>query len=95
MRVLEARFHPYKKNGDRAVVIGRVLCDGRRAVVEPARVEPSALNGASGFDLDAALAKLSFLVQTSVPEPFNKLQEIRSDFWSFVEIESERVSQGG
>ena len=35
VRVLEARFHPGSKSERGTVVVGRVLCDGRAARIEP------------------------------------------------------------
>jgi hypothetical protein len=74
MPLLEARFHPQKKGGDNVVVVGRVHCQGRSARVESER------DG-------EMLEKLLFLVRESEPEPYQRLLALRSDFWSFVEID--------
>ena len=74
MPLLEARFHPQKKSGNGVVVVGRVRCDGTSAAVEPLS------NG-------EMLEKLLFLVRESEPRPYERLTALRSDFWSFVEIE--------
>ncbi len=82
MRVLEARFHPQQKTGGEFIVVGHVVWDSddRRPVVQPsralmARSEPATL-----------LSKLQYLVSTSGQQGFDRLQLLRSQFWSFVEI---------
>jgi hypothetical protein len=82
MRVLEARFHPQQKTGGEFIVVGHVVWDGAsaRPVVQPsqallARSEPATL-----------LSKLQYLVASSGQEAFDRLQVLRSQFWSFVEI---------
>jgi len=74
MPLLEARFHPQKRAGNGVVVVGRVRCDGTSAEVEPLS------NG-------EMLEKLLFLVRESEPKPYERLKALRSDFWSFVEID--------
>lgn len=75
MLVLEARFHPQKKNGPGVVVVGRVYCDGDRSWV------------AAGVRSDGAMiAKLRYLVTASNPDPYQKLLKLTSDFWSFVAV---------
>jgi hypothetical protein len=82
MRVLEARFHPQQKASGEFIVVGHVVWDGdgARPVVQPsnallARGEPATL-----------LSKLQYLVSSSGQEAFDRLQMLRSQFWSFVEI---------
>lgn len=82
MRVLEARFHPQQKTAGDFIVVGHVVweTDDRRPVVQPsqallARSEPATL-----------LSKLQYLVSTSGQQAFDRLQVLRSQFWSFVEI---------
>jgi hypothetical protein len=82
MRVLEARFHPQQKTGGEFIVVGHVVWDGdgARPVVQPSRAllsrgEPATL-----------LSKLQYLVSASGQEAFDRLQMLRSQFWSFVEI---------
>ena len=85
MRVLEARFHPWRKAQGPFLVVGRVLCRGRRAVVEATAPgdddEESARRG-------TMLQKLNYLVGRSTPGAFQRLLRLRSEFWSFVEIEA-------
>lgn len=82
MRVLEARFHPRQKGGGDFLVVGHVVWEGERArpVVQPShellmRSEPATL-----------LSKLQYLVSVNGPESFQRLQLLRSQFWSFVEV---------
>jgi hypothetical protein len=74
MPLLEARFHPQKKSGDGVVVVGRVRCDGTNVSVE------AMSNG-------EMLEKLLYLVRESEPRPYERLTALRSEFWSFVEID--------
>jgi hypothetical protein len=83
MRVLEARFHPWRKAQGPFVVVGRVFCQRRRAVVEPA---PTGVEESVGARQGSMLQKLEYLVDRSGRDAFRRLQELRSDFWSFVEI---------
>src|SRR5262249_10186842 len=73
MPLLEARFHPQKKDGEVVVVVGRVRCEGSQADIEPIR------NG-------EMLEQLRYLVRESEPEPYEGLGARRSKFWSSVEI---------
>jgi hypothetical protein len=84
MRVLEARFHPWRKARGPFVVVARVLCRRRRAVVE------AALAAADEPVIplqETMLQKLEYLVARSGPDTFHRLQDLRSEFWSFVEVE--------
>ncbi|HXU62749.1 MAG TPA: hypothetical protein VN962_13660 [Polyangia bacterium] len=90
MRVLEARFHPQQKTGGEFIVVGHVVWDheDRRPVVQPStalmtRSEPATL-----------LSKLQYLVSTSGQQGFDRLQLLRSQFWSFVEIPQSSPSGG-
>ena len=83
MRVLEARFHPHSKKRGVPVAVARVLCDEERAVIEP--IEPS-LQHVEPFDPGALMKKLTFLVESAMPQPFEQLSTLRSDFWSFAEV---------
>jgi hypothetical protein len=83
MRVLEARFHPWRKARGPFVVVGRVLCRRRKAVVEPAA--PVA-EDAPEVRRETMLQKLDYLVARSGRNAFQRLLELRSEFWSFVEI---------
>lgn len=82
MRVLEARFHPRQKTGGDFIIVGHVVweTEGGRAVVQPSsallsRAEPATL-----------LSKLQYLVALNGAASFERLQVLRSQFWSFVEV---------
>ncbi len=82
MRVLEARFHTKIKDSGSFIVVGHVVWDSERAwpVVQPStellmRDEPATL-----------LSKLQYLVAVNGQESFQRLQVLRSQFWSFVEV---------
>ena len=82
MRVLEARFHPRQKTGGDFIVVGHVVWEKEdgRAVVQPSsallsRAEPATL-----------LSKLQYLVSLDGAASFERLQVLRSQFWSFVEV---------
>jgi hypothetical protein len=82
LRVLEARFHPRQKTGGDFIVVGHVVWEGEQArpVVQPSsslltRSEPATL-----------LSKLQYLVSINGQESFDRLQMLRSQFWSFVEV---------
>jgi hypothetical protein len=82
VRVLEARFHPQQKGLGEFVVVGHVVWEEARAhpVVQPSsallmRSEPATL-----------LSKLQYLVSVNGCGSFERLQLLRSQFWSFVEV---------
>jgi hypothetical protein len=82
MRVLEARFHTGTKGSGEFIVVGHVVWDGEHAgpVVQPStellmRSEPATV-----------LSKLQYLVSLNGRESFDRLQVLRSQFWSFVEV---------
>jgi hypothetical protein len=82
LRVLEARFHPRQKSGGDFIVVGHVVWEGdsEHPVVQPSstlltRSEPATL-----------LSKLQYLVSINGRESFERLQVLRSQFWSFVEV---------
>jgi hypothetical protein len=81
MRVLEARFHPWRKARGPFLVVARVVCRRRRAVVEPT------VSGLEDRSPSTMLQKLEYLVARSGPDTFDRLRQLRSDFWSFVEID--------
>lgn len=75
MFVLEARFHPQKRNGTGVIVVGRVYCDGDRSWVS------------AGEQSDGAMvSKLRYLVTVNSPHPYQKLLTLTSDYWSFVDV---------
>jgi hypothetical protein len=91
MRVLEARFHPQQKVAPEFVVVGHVVWDEDVATDHPT-VQPSASLMQSSSPA-TMLVKLQYLVATTVPETFERLQALKSRFWSFVEVRS--AAKGG
>ena len=82
MRVLEARFR--RELDSPFLIVGHLVWlgspDRKPAFVKPA---PSLMDGASS---DTFLSKLDYLVSTTAPDCFERLQQLRSRFWSFVEV---------
>jgi len=79
MRVLEARFHPRRRAQADFIMLGYLVWRGRRderPVFEPARAAVP----------DPVLSKLEYLVGVAGPDSFERLQALRSDYWSFVPI---------
>jgi hypothetical protein len=81
VHVLEARFHPRRKSQADFVVIGhlvwRRLTRRERPVFRPAALAlPQPI-----------LTKLHYFLAVTAPDCFARLQSLRSEFWSFVEIE--------
>jgi hypothetical protein len=84
VRVLEARFHPRHKDGDGFVVVAHLVWDGRPADGIPTvQLAPSPASRAAPATL---LSKLQYLVAHTSPDCFERLQTLRSRFWTFVEI---------
>jgi hypothetical protein len=83
MRVLEARFHPRRKGQSDVVSVGLLVWrrDGRREVpvFEPAMATVAG----------PVLTKLRYFVALTAPDSYERLQSLRSVFWSFVPIAAE------
>jgi hypothetical protein len=83
MRVLEARFHPRRRGETDFTLLGYLIWKGRgrgeRPVFEPARAALS----------EPVLSKLRYLVVVTHPDSFERLQQLRSEFWSFVPVRPE------
>lgn len=85
MLVLEARFHPSPEDRSVVVIVGHIVwSDSADAhpVVQPSR---SLMQQATPETL---LSKLQYLVTTTSPDSFDRLQGLRSQFWSFVNVSS-------
>jgi hypothetical protein len=92
MRVLEARFHPQSKKHGKAVPVALVLCDQEETRVEPCDLHLARLHP---FDSDALMKKLTFLVESAKPRPYEQLTTLRSQFWSFADVAmADAESQG-
>lgn len=87
MRVLEARFHPWRKAQGPFVVVGRIICRPGGAQIEP---EPVGLEEQATARQQTMLQKLAYLVSRSGRDTFRRLRDLRSEFWSFVEIDRSR-----
>lgn len=85
VRVLEARFHN-RRNGSENdfIVVAHLVWKARRLtglpLVRPAASLEHSANAAT------TLIKLHFLVTNAAPDVFERLQVLRSRFWSFVEV---------
>jgi len=82
MRILEARFRP--EQGSPFLIVGHLVwlgsLENEEPVVHPA---PSLVrDGSSG----TFVSKLEYLVSSTAPDCFDRLQLLRSRFWSFVEV---------
>jgi hypothetical protein len=84
MRVLEARFHPWRKAQGPFLVVGHVVCDRRKVTIAPSI---SGHEESHAAPEETMLQKLAYLVGRSGPDAFRRLKHLRSEFWSFVEVE--------
>ena len=84
MRVLEARFHPSRRQPSDFIRLGYLVWRGPRRqelpIFEPARASLP----------DPVLSKLRYLVGMTGPDSFERLQRLRSEHWSFVPIGVDR-----
>lgn len=80
--MLEARFH--RQTGADFVVVGHLVWTGR-----PERDVPH-VRPAPSLALEPSpammLSKVQYLVEATAPTSFERLQHLRSRFWSFVEV---------
>ncbi len=79
MKALEARYHPTGE-AHSFVVVGHVLCDGPRFIVQVDEHLSSPLPRPS------VLSNLKYIAAMSAPHPFEFLRAIDNRFWSFVEV---------
>jgi hypothetical protein len=86
MHVLEARFYPQQRAVDDFVVVGHVVWPGNAMTGRPT-VQPAMSLMAIGAPA-TMLSKLQYLVEVTVPETFDRLQALKSHFWSFVDVSS-------
>jgi hypothetical protein len=93
MRVLEARFHPQQKKVDDFLVVAHLVWQGQRASERPVvRPSPSLLLESAPATI---LSKLQYLVSVTAPGSFERLQSLRSRFWSFIEVLPQPASLKG
>ena len=83
MRVLEARFHPQQEANADWVVVGYIIWPDEIRGEQPiVGLVPSPSTAWKGM----IASKLRYLVEATTPESFDRLQSLRSRFWSFVEV---------
>ena len=82
MRVLEARFHP--QGSAEYFVVGQLVWQ-RRFERDSPTVKPAPML-TSETDAPTTLSKLRYLITATAPGSFERLQKLRSRFWSFVEV---------
>jgi hypothetical protein len=82
MRVLEARFHPQRSA--EYLVVGHLVWQGHSERDSPTVEPASALTLES--EPTAILSKVRYLITATAPGSFERLQILRSRFWSFVEV---------
>jgi hypothetical protein len=83
---LEARFSSRSKDDDAFVVVGRVVWKDETSA-SPTVVPSAAL--AKGPSEDPLLAKLRYLVDFVALGSFERLQNLPSKFWSFIDVTAE------
>ena len=89
MRTLEARFHPMEREGGGFVVVGHLIWEGAGEDPRP-RIEPAQ----SLARLSAPTTILSILRQLVLmtsPKSFERLSQLNSRYWSFVEVPASAV----
>jgi hypothetical protein len=92
MHVLQARFHPEQNATKEFVVVAHLVWDGDAGSDRPT-VRPAASLMVSG-EPPTMLIKLQYLVETTAPDSFERLQTLKSRYWSFVEVASS-AREGG
>jgi hypothetical protein len=88
VRALEARFHPSKRTAEAFIVVGRVVFSGGRRSIEP----PDPVRRGTTLPSGVMLEKLEYLVGAGGGRPYESLRDLRSDYWSFVEIDDEDLT---
>jgi hypothetical protein len=87
MRVLEARFYPERRTNPHFYVVGHLLWHDRRGDGDPVFQPSDASSRPITF-------KLNYLMNWAKPDSFHRLQSLRSEFWSFVEIPEAKALRG-
>lgn len=90
LHVLEVQFHPKKKGKGAPIPVAQILFRGDRM-----EIRPLATADGLGLDQGDVLLKLHFLAEMTSPQSFERLRELRSDFWSFVEVEAANAERTG
>jgi hypothetical protein len=92
MRVLEARFYPRQRSDPGFVVVGHLVWRGHRQREVPILRPAPSMGEAAGPT--TMLSKLQYLVRATAPQSFERLQALRSRFWSFVDVTPEPQKGG-
>lgn len=82
--MLEARFHPYRRGDQRYIVAGWVIFEGGFPPVVLAAAP--AAESTSLAESRALLLKVRYLVDITAAASLAGLRELRSSFWSFVDV---------
>jgi hypothetical protein len=83
MRVLEARFRSGVAGTDAFVVVGRLVWRQPDPAGDPViQADPALLPVAA----PPLVEKLRYLVNVTAPDSYQRLQSLRSRFWSFVDV---------
>lgn len=85
MRILEARFHPFDRENPTVILMARIVWEDGGAPDTSPRIDPAPAmerHTAPG----AVLATLRHLVQMTRPLTYERLQTLKSRFWSFVPV---------
>jgi hypothetical protein len=87
MKKLEARFHPPFGETETYVVVGHVVAEARDTDARPrVEVAPSLARHRAPATI---LATLRHLVATTTPRCFERLESLKSLYWSFVPVGTE------
>lgn len=84
MRVLEARFHPQRRGQQDFLMVGYLVWRDQRGRERPV------FESAGTAVPDPVLSKLRYLVDVTEPGSYERLQALRSEFWSFVPIDADQ-----
>jgi hypothetical protein len=86
--MLEARFHQHGRSQPGFEIVGYLVWKNGERQARP-MLEP-----AGAMVPAAVLSKLRYFVAITAPDSFAGLQELRSEFWSFVPIRAGRRPGG-
>ena len=87
MKKLEARFHPPFAATEEYIVVGHIIAEASGHNLLP-RVEAAPSLTRHGAPA-AILATLKHLVMKTSPNSFERLESLRSTYWSFVPVDDE------
>jgi hypothetical protein len=93
VRVLEARFHPRRRDGPESVMVGLVVWERDEAERPTVRAAPSPIPMQPDVP-QVALVKLQYLVDGAAPNVFEQLLGLRSRYWSFLDVSQRFMEKG-